>query len=228
LNPAAFSFTPAEEDLAVQLFDIGAVQFGEFKLKLHEKNPNAPLSPIFFNFRTPDNPKPGPITEEVLKLIGQVLYSRALKLWLEYDHIAGIPHAGTPLAETFFKTELADTGAPSQLRFKKLQEGEKRRIGELIGEGFDEDEVVLLIDDLITEADTKFEAIVETEKAGLQVDAVLVLLDREQGGRQQLEVWGYKVVAIYQLWELLAYYAYLDRIDQATVDKIMAYVRENP
>lgn len=74
MNPN-ISHTQAEEDLALKLFDIGAVQFGEFKLKLHEKNPDAPLSPIFFNFRTPDNPKPGPLTDEVLDLVGKVVDS---------------------------------------------------------------------------------------------------------------------------------------------------------
>lgn len=39
--------TEAQERLCSQLFDIGAIKFGSFKLKLHEKNPEAPLSPIY-------------------------------------------------------------------------------------------------------------------------------------------------------------------------------------
>ena len=31
--------TEAQERLALQLFDVGAIKFGDFKLKLHEKNP---------------------------------------------------------------------------------------------------------------------------------------------------------------------------------------------
>ncbi len=46
----------AQERLAERLFNEDVIKFGGFKLKLHEKNPEAPLSPIFFNLRTEDNP----------------------------------------------------------------------------------------------------------------------------------------------------------------------------
>ena len=39
------------EGLARALFACGAVKFGAFKLKLHQTNPDAPLSPIYFNMR---------------------------------------------------------------------------------------------------------------------------------------------------------------------------------
>ena len=219
--------TLAQRYLALRLFDIGAVQFGEFTLKMHEKNPDAPKSPIFFNFRTPDNPKPGPLTDEVLELVGKVLYSRALKEGLSYDHIAGIPNAGGPLAEAFFRAEGVGIGAHIPLSFKKLQEGDKRRIGEMIGDNFTDNDQVMLIDDLITEADTKFEAIRETEKAGLVVNEVLVLLDREQGGRQQLETRGYHLIAIYQLSDLLGYFVFAGLIDQTMADKVTTYIKTN-
>jgi hypothetical protein len=39
------------EQLAVELLNIGAIKFGNFRLKLHEKNPDAPLSPIYIDLR---------------------------------------------------------------------------------------------------------------------------------------------------------------------------------
>ena len=46
----------AQERLAERLYEEEVIKFGNFKLKLHGKNPEAPLSPIFFNLRTEDNP----------------------------------------------------------------------------------------------------------------------------------------------------------------------------
>jgi hypothetical protein len=45
--------------LAKAIFDLGAVQFGKFHLKLHETHPKTPLPPIYFNLRISDNPKTG-------------------------------------------------------------------------------------------------------------------------------------------------------------------------
>ncbi len=43
--------TETQKELADALFNIGAIKFGAFRLKLHEKNPTAPLSPIYVNLR---------------------------------------------------------------------------------------------------------------------------------------------------------------------------------
>ena len=38
--------TNSQKQVANRIYDREAVKFGAFKLKLHEKNPDAPLSPI--------------------------------------------------------------------------------------------------------------------------------------------------------------------------------------
>ena len=59
--------------LAQLLFKVGAIKFGAFKLKLHEKDPDAPLSPIYLNLRTDRHPEnPGPLTDEMMNLIGSL------------------------------------------------------------------------------------------------------------------------------------------------------------
>ena len=75
-----------QRQLAQALLEVGAILTAEsdhplvitrdgsdgpergFRLKLHEKTPLAPLSPIYLNLRTPDNPKPGPLTLEIVEL----------------------------------------------------------------------------------------------------------------------------------------------------------------
>ncbi|MEK7202246.1 MAG: hypothetical protein AAB669_01820 [Patescibacteria group bacterium] len=221
-------FTPVQEELALQLFDIGAVKFGAFELKLHETQPDAPLSPIYFNLRTPDNPKPGPLIPAVMELIGRVMYGEEsrVRLGASYEYIAGIPNAGDPFARAF--CEASPWGIRrDQLRyFEKAHDGEMRQIGQLIGvvrSGCD----VLLIDDLLTKADTKLEAMQSVRATGAKVYGVLVLIDREQGGKKQLEKAWCPSHAIYKLSDLLDLYYDRGRISLATADEILDYIKAN-
>jgi orotate phosphoribosyltransferase len=63
---------------------------------------------------------------------------------------------------------------------------------------------VVVLDDVITTGASKLEAIRPLQEAGLQVRDVVVLIDREQGGRQMLEAEGYRVHAVLGLRRILA------------------------
>lgn len=101
--------TERPRELARCIFQIGAFKDKSqspdgrgFKLKLHEKQPDAPLSPFYLNLRTPDNPKPGPLDVMIVKKIGLQLFAFAETLGLQYTHIAGVPRAGQPFAIAFW------------------------------------------------------------------------------------------------------------------------------
>ncbi|HUD21030.1 MAG TPA: hypothetical protein VMQ44_03125 [Candidatus Saccharimonadales bacterium] len=212
--------------LATTLFEVGAIKFGEFKLKLHETHPDAPLSPIYLNLRTLENPKPGPLTPEVVQLIGAELFEIADLNCLHYDHVLGIPNAGDPLAEAF--AHCAPVCWPvSLLKMTKETGGDKRHIGEIASGVYEADEKVLLIDDLITGADSKLEAIDRVEQAGLTVSNVLVLVDRQQGGASQLTNMGYSVYAVFEMAELLTTYVAKGFITQEKSDEVTTYVHAN-
>jgi uridine monophosphate synthetase len=68
---------------------------------------------------------------------------------------------------------------------------------------FQPEETALVVDDLITRGDSKLEAIAPLEAAGLTVRDVLVLIDREQGGAEDLARRGYSLHAILRLSEIL-------------------------
>ena len=53
---------------------------------------------------------------------------------------------------------------------------------------FEPGETTLLVDDLITRGDSKLEATVPLEAAGLEVRDILVLIDREQGGLEEVRM----------------------------------------
>lgn len=211
-----------KEQIADALFEIGAIKFGAFKLKLHETHPSDPLSPIYLNLRTPENPTPGPLTPYLTDCIGQLFANLAKEH--SYDLVAGVPRAGDPFASAFLKA-LPPQLKVGRLHLEKKEELGKRHVVGIIGGSYKAGNSVLLIDDLITGADSKLEAIDVLKKAGLEVKDILVLVDREQGGVTQLQRLGCSVFAAYTLSELLAYYVETRRIQSTTRDNVLEYLK---
>ncbi len=89
--------TQTQEQVADRIHDRGAIKFGAFKLKLHEKNPDAPLSPIYLTLRIPENG--GPLTDDDVEVIGQELYAMVQREGVIFDLVVGIPRAGEPFAK---------------------------------------------------------------------------------------------------------------------------------
>lgn len=215
--------------LGLALYDIGCVLDRKrspdgrgFRLKLHERQPDAPLSPFYLNLRTPDNPKPGPLTPALVTEVGWLMWDTARRQELRYSHITGVPRAGDPFAKS-----VADFSKGEWLRLNKEEGGGKRTVGAVIEGEFGPDDVVLLVDDLITKADSKLEAIAALTVAGLRVTDVIVIVDREQGGPTELNARGYALHALFTITELLDLYVAEGRLTTPERDEIAAYLREN-
>jgi hypothetical protein len=80
--------TNSQGQLADIIYGRGAIKFGAFKLKLHEKHPDAPLSPIYITLRKPPD---GPLRDEDIEAIGQELHALVMKKKVLFDFVAGIP-----------------------------------------------------------------------------------------------------------------------------------------
>ena len=189
-------------DLALRFFADGVLQIDTklgFKLKWHEQNPRAPLSPIYLRICTPENPKPGPLSQETLNYVGQLLWQKAKKEQLFFHAVAGLPNAGTPIAEAFARAALVDGKVFPVIVLEKMTAGTgTRTVSRILDDkGVPRSSVVLMIDDLITGGDTKDEGVETLSSAGYRVNDVLVVVDRQQGGAEYLKKRGM------QLWYLL-------------------------
>ncbi len=136
--------TEPSRELVLQLFDIGAIKFGAFKLKLHEKKPDAPLSPLYIDLRILRS------FPAVMDLAIHVY--KELIHGLNFDLIADVPTAATPIV-AILSHELK-IGMISPRKDEK-EHGIMAKIDGVFQKG----NVVLLVDDLVTQADSKLEAI---------------------------------------------------------------------
>ncbi|MCK5122918.1 MAG: hypothetical protein KAQ87_02115 [Candidatus Pacebacteria bacterium] len=213
-----------KETLALVLFNLGAIQFGQFKLKMHEQYPNAPLSPIYINLRIPSNK--GNLTDELVEEIGWQFYNIADSENLYYQRIAGLPKAGDPLAEAFILASDGILCSEELLYLEKEETESRRRILSDIRGVSQEGETALVIDDMITRATTKIEGVDALRVNNLLVTDCIVLVDREQGGVQQLAEYGVQLHALFTMTELLNIYVESKYITKETQQKVAGYQKE--
>lgn len=162
--------TDTEKHLIDDLYAIQALKFGEFTLK------SGALSPFYVDLRVIISHPP------ILRVIAQRILD--LLAPLTFQRIAGIPYAGLPIATA---VSLAGNLPMIYARKEAKDYGTKRVIEGAFAAG----ETVVLIDDVITDGASKFEAAEPLAKAGLLVKDFAIFLDREQGGADRLRDKGY-------------------------------------
>ena len=214
-----------------ELHRIGAVKVDTehgFKLALHDKNPTAPLSPIYVSLRTPKNPKPGPLLPEHVMTIATEMERVVEKAHWKFDCVAGIPRAGVPFAESFAQVRAQLKRTIKVVRLRKNSRGSRSISVEndyVVREQTEQRSRVLLVDDLITKADTKWRAIDALRRGGYEVAGVVVYLDREQGGFKALSESGIPIVAVLKFGEMLDFYHSSELISDKEMSAIKRYLR---
>jgi orotate phosphoribosyltransferase len=195
------------------LLAAGAVKFGAFRLKLHETRPDAPLSPIYLDLRVLQS-YPDALDAAVAALDELIAASQ-----LSFARYAGIPLAATPLVAVLSHLTRVPMITP--------RERKTHGTADTINGAFALGETVLVIDDVVSSAGSKLEAIRVLEANGLVVRDVAVLVDREQGGREQLAAAGYTLHAAVLLGQLLDYWRATGGLDEATYGRVRAYLANN-
>ncbi len=195
--------TDAEKQLINDLHAIQALKFGEFKLK------SGALSPFYVDLRVIISYPP--ILRAVARRILDLLAP------LKFQRIAGIPYAGLPIATA---VSLAGNLPMIYARKEAKDYGTKRVI-----EGrFEPGETVVLIDDVITDGASKFEAAEPLIQAGLAVRNFAIFLDREQGGSERLREKGYVLHSALRISAVLAHLHEAGRLSPDQLARCMDFI----
>lgn len=219
-----------EADLAIHLFEVGAVQIDTqtgFELAEHRVDPQLPLSPIKFNIRTKENG--GTLTEQSLWMISSAL---ADKMQCKSDLptiLIGAPNAGTKLVSSL-REYLSATAkndpskTPAQIVFEKRSDntaGVQNFIGHFPGGA---ENKAWLVDDVLTRAHTKLRSLDTAFALGFMVKKCLVLIDREQGGKESLLTYGVETCSVFTVSDMLTFYNKTARISDEAHEKIKNYL----
>ncbi len=194
------------KELIAALYDIGAVRFGEFKLK------SGSISPIYVDLRILiSHPR-------VLGLVADALIEELTPL--SFQRIAAIPYSALPIATA------VSLKADWPLLYPRREEkghGTRRRVE---GE-FEAGEIVVVIDDVITTGASKLEAIAPLEAAGLIVKDIVVVVDRGQAGAKEMDAKGYHLHSVLHLETILSTLRVQHLIDEATYTRSLGLAAEH-
>jgi uridine monophosphate synthetase len=169
-------------DLALTLYDIGAISLGEFRLH------SGKISPIYIDLR-------------LLASFPQALRqaAAAYRIILEklaFNIITTAPLAGLPIGTAVS----LDMSIP--LVYPR-QTAKAYGSGKLVEGKWEEGQTAVVIDDVTTSGDSILQTIQAVEQVGLRVTDAVLLIDREQGGAENIRAAGYNFHAVITLTKIL-------------------------
>jgi len=189
--------------IASCLLQSSCVRFGQFTLKSGRQ------SPIYLDLRRLASHPPA------LRTVAAA-FTRLLR-GLEFDRLAAIPYAALPIGTAI---ALAGDWPLIYPRREVKAYGTRSAVEGVHRPG----ETAVVIDDLVTTGESKFETIQKLEAAGLQVRDIVVLIDREQGAAETLAAAGYRLHAIVTLRQLLDEWRAAEAITAEQYAKVVEYL----
>ncbi len=140
-------------------------------------------------------------------LTGQSMHALILQEHLAakvpVDAVGGLTMGADPIALAVGMHAHRTIGAPPWQVFSVRKSPKAYGQTKLVEGNFKKGDSVVVIDDVVTRGESTIAAINAVEKEGGKVAFVAVLVDRQEGGRDKIEALGHRVVALFNIGELL-------------------------
>jgi len=157
------------------------------------------ISNYYFNCKTVA------LHPEGMYLIGNIIFD--LIKDLNVKGIGGLTLGADPIACAVSYTSHLKEKPIEAFVVRKTPKSHGIRPGEQWIEGnVREGDRVVIIDDVITTGKSTIEAITRAKEAGLEVVKVIAFIDRQEGGRENIEASGYEVISVVTRDEVMELY----------------------
>ncbi|WP_185871752.1 orotate phosphoribosyltransferase [Blattabacterium cuenoti] len=170
-----------KEQFFLEIYNLGIIKFGNFTLK------SGMNSPIYIDFR-PIASRP-----DLLIKLSDLLISEVPSY--DFELICGVPYAALPIATTLsLRSKI-----PLIIKRKENKGyGTERMIEGIYKTG----QNCLIIEDVITSGDSLLKTVIDLEKEGLIIKNIMSILDREQGGIENIKKRGYNIRTLFRIGEI--------------------------
>lgn len=196
-------------NIANALVDSGALRFGTFKLK------SGRTSPFYIDLaRLLGSPK---AFQCVVDAIADEV--KAMQSSRKIDKLASIELKGALIVPSV----AVKLGLPCLIVRKEAKD--YGITGRIAGGDVIKGESILFIDDVVTDGQSKVDGVKPLLQKGANVETILVVIDREQGAKQNLQKLGFTLRALTSISEIVQTLNKNRKISKEQMETILAYIK---
>jgi len=198
------------DKIAVALYNSGCIKFGSFKIK------SGTLSPYYIDMaRLLSKPKELCIVtkfaaQKICQLNKVNLLTKLASIELKGALIAPSIACKVNLPCVIVRKEAKNYGATGKIAGADVEKGDK----------------ILFVDDVISEGLSKIEGITALQELGAEVKHVLVIVNREQEGKEKMEKAGYTVHALARVSEIVTSLQKKGKISTEQAETVLRFVKK--
>lgn len=100
-------------------------------------------------------------------------------------------------------------------------------VGRVAGAEVIKGDRILFFDDVVSEGLSKVEGIKPLEELGAKIEHLIVIVDREQGGKENLEKLGYRVHALSKISDLVNNLVESKHISKQQAESVLNYIKKS-
>ncbi len=192
--------------MILRLHDIEGIKFGNFTLK------SGIESPFYIDLRLiPSYPL-------LLKAVSEVMWDQIQ--YVDFEVVCGVPYTAMPIATSISLNH----NIPMIMRRKEVKDyGTKKAIEGAYRSG----QRCVVVEDLITSGTSIVETVEPLKHEGLIVKDAVVLIDRQQGGTQNLLERKVNVHSVMTINDILTTLLAAERITAFNVLQVQEFINQN-